>query len=480
MPVTRRAFVAVTATSLAMFGLPAVTAGSAAAETAPKRMMSGWLPYWTTQASMEAFLANSDLFSDISPFWHDAGKSTSTASGVTIKNHSLGYGTRASNLAALKGHGAEVWPSITDGTGAGYMSSVLRNTSKRAALVSQIVNLVNSNGYDGIDLDFEKFAFSDGSSTWSKTRPAWVTFVAELSAQLHANGKKLSVAVPPEGVAGSDYWVYDWKSIGPHIDKLRIMAYDYSWSTPGPIGGPLSWVHKVAAYAVSTMPGSKVQLGTPTYGRDWVKSKSGSGCPSTAQKVYDSKQIGSVLGVGDGSWKRDAASQERYFNYTVKYNGGACTVSRSAWVPDATTVIERAKIASQYGLAGLATWTIGGEQAGQWGPLRDIARTMPFATNAGGGSVGQQVNFKVSKKVVRRGGKVKVSGKLTPARSGAKVKVQRLRAGKWVNLKTVRTSAAGNYKTTVKVGAKAKFRVAVPKTGRYLKAVSGARLVKIR
>lgn len=473
----RLAGVAILASSVALVAMPAASPAAAApsavpaANGVPKRMMSGWLPYWTTAESVNAVVANADLFSDVSPFWHNAATSSSTPSGVTLQNNSLSSGSRASNLATLKGRGIEILPSITDGTGKGHMSSVMKNATKRAALVSQVVNLVMSNGYDGIDLDFEKFAFTDGEASWAATRPAWVAFVAALGAQLHARGKKLAVAVPPMGVSGSNYWVYDWAAIGPHIDKLRIMAYDYSWCAPGPIGGPLSWVEKVSAYAVSVLPPAKVQLGTPTYGRDWVKR---SGCDLAGQKVYDSKQIGSVISnTPSGSWKRDAASQERYFNYSV---GG---VSRSAWVPDSVTVEARARIASKYGLNGLANWTLGGEQASMWAPIRNIAATLPFS--AADGPRSQKVSLKVKSKTGKKGRTVTISGKVTPSRAKAKVRLQVKKGGKWKTVKTVSTGGAGNYKIKFKHStAKSVYRVKALASPRYKAKSSAAFTVRGR
>ncbi len=468
---SRRAVVAFLASSVAFVGLPSISPSAAAptvvsvVDGAPKRMMSGWLPYWTTAESVNAVVANADLFSDVSPFWHNAAKSSSSPSGVELQNNPLSSGTRASNLATLKGRGIAILPSITDGTGAGHMSAVLRDSSKRAALVSQVVNLVMSNGYDGIDLDFEKFAFSDGRSTWAATRPAWVAFVADLGAQLRARGKKFAVTVPPMGVSESDYWVYDWAAIGPHIDKLRIMAYDYSWCTPGPIGGPLSWVEKVAAYAVSVLPPSKVQLGTPTYGRDWINNQPN--CTLTGQKVYDSKQIGSAIsGTPDGSWKRDTASQERYFNYTV------AGVSRSAWVPDYVTVAARARIASKYGLNGLANWTLGGEQSAMWPAIRSIAQTLPFS--AAQGPRRQKVSVKVKSKTGKKGRTVTISGKVTPNGAKVKVRLEVKKGSQWKTVKTVSTGGSGGYRIQFKHNAaKRVYRVNALASAGYYTKLSG-------
>lgn len=443
------------AVAVATFGIVSAPSSASAAAGVPKRVMSGWLPYWSSGQSLNSVVANAELFSDVSPFWHNASSSGSTASGVKIDSHALSSGTRAAHLAVLKSKGIAVLPSITDGTSAGYMSSVLKNPTKRAALVDQVVNLVVSNGYDGVDLDFEKFAFSDGQSSWAATRPVWVAFVAGLGSRLHANGKLLAVSVPPMGVSGSNYWVYDWAGIGPHVDRLRIMAYDYSWCSPGPIGGPLSWVDKVAAFAVSVMPASKVQLGTPTYGRDWVKRST---CTLTGQKVYASRDLGTAVNsTPAGSWKRDPASQERYLNYTETVNGVA--VARSAWLPDHVTVAARARIASKYGLAGIANWTLGGEQNALWAPLRAIALTLPFATSNGVRS--RKVSVKV-KAVNRR--LVKVSGRVLPKRSKVKVRLQVTRAGKWRVVRTVKTTTSGTYVLKMKrpIG-KRSYRVLVVK-----------------
>ncbi|HQR81247.1 MAG TPA: glycosyl hydrolase family 18 protein, partial [Actinomycetota bacterium] len=192
----------------------AVAPGYAADE--PRRFMSGWLPYWSTQTSTSSFVTNSDLFSDISPFWHDARWD---GSKVYIHNH-LQPAVQAAALAKLQGQGVKILPSITDGSGKGRMAATLASEAKRAAHVQEIVNLVLANGYDGIDLDYETFAFTDGSSSWSATRPNWVAFVDELARALHAEGKLLSVTVPPmydaDYDSSSGYWVYDYAGVGKH------------------------------------------------------------------------------------------------------------------------------------------------------------------------------------------------------------------------------------------------------------------------
>lgn len=352
-------------------------------------IVSGWLPYWTTAGSIASMQANKDLLQEVSPFWYSLtwnGKQGVIATQVTSANK-----TAVKSAAAASG--IALWPSFTDGMPARRLAWLMGKPKKRAKLVDKMVNLATTEGYAGLDLDFEKFAFSDGSSTWSATRPKWVQFVEQLGDALHAAGKQLSATTPPlcsmSGVCGgtNGYWVYDWAGIGPYVDRLRIMAYDYSFSSPGPIG-PYPWAEAIVRYAATQVAPGKVQIGVPTYGRDWVRRKANGSlrvngtCPSgadLARHTFDAVQVPSYLaarGLTKADVKWDDTYKESYFQYKRKYSSGGktCTVKREAWYGDARAVVERAKLVEQYQIAGIATWTIGGEDPGQWDALRSLAR----------------------------------------------------------------------------------------------------------
>ena len=157
---------------------PRHSAAPAQAATTPRPIATGWLPYWTSDASISSFAANADLFADVSPFWHDTERGASPGQIVMV-NH-LGAAERASRLAGARRSGKPIIPSITDGTGKGWMSNALSTPAGRSRHALQIVSLVMANGYDGIvDLDYEQFAYADSQSSWTTTRGRWAAFVAE-------------------------------------------------------------------------------------------------------------------------------------------------------------------------------------------------------------------------------------------------------------------------------------------------------------
>lgn len=368
------------------------------AAAATKPIVTGWLPYWTTSASLTSYTANADLFSNVSPFWHDTTEGA-TPGTVRIIDHNIGT-TKASAMATLRASGKKIVPSITDGTATrGWMASVLADPGTRSAHVQQLLDLVVRNGYDGIDLDYEKFAFSDGQASWATTRPAWVAFVAELSARFHAQGLLVTAAVPTSG-----YWVYDFAAIGQHLDSVRVMTYDYSWGTPGPVA-PIWWVEQETTKMLGMIPAAKLMMGVPAYGRDWArKNADGSfvitdaanrpttlaACPSTvstATRAPDANKTAGIIATPGAIVTRDASADEVKVLYNQSYSGEGkfCTVHREAWLADAATVVNRARMIVGKGAAGIALWTVGGEDPGQWAPLRALAQSVapPFVPAGG-------------------------------------------------------------------------------------------------
>lgn len=410
-PSTRRwATFAAAVAGLALVGT-LVPAEAATPTPPPRKIVTGWMPYWSTAASTAAVVDNKDLFSEVSPFWYSATW-TGTTSAITQQ---VSSSSKASALAALRGAGVKIVPSLTDGMPAKRMAKVMASSASRAKFISRLVALAVTNDYDGLDLDFEKFAFSDGRSTWSTTRPAWVTFVAQLSSALHAKGKILSVTTPPLYNAGrtstSGYWVYDWAGISRYVDRLRIMTYDYSVS--GYPIAPFYWVESVIKFAVTQVPSGKIQVGVASYGRsrvvNWRPTPTSSlvpkiigTCPTNRPSNYKSVQtfdaavvdsVAPTVATSGSTWSKSAAvrtwnapysgktgTYETYFTYSTTFKGvtstGAatsCTVYRSGWYDEAKAAKVRAGLVGKYRLAGIAQWTIGREDKAQWGPLRDIA-----------------------------------------------------------------------------------------------------------
>jgi chitinase len=99
----------------------------------------------------------------------------------------------------------------------------------RAAFTANLVHLVTSRGYDGLDIDMEPLIASDA--------PGYETFIRDLKAQMTAASPKLlltaATAAQPEMFA----------RLSPSFDQINLMTYDLA----GPWTGFKTW-HNSALY----------------------------------------------------------------------------------------------------------------------------------------------------------------------------------------------------------------------------------------
>ena len=397
-----------------------VLPGTARADGAPpKRIVSGWIPYWMSSPAhpegINSTVQNADLFTDVSPFWFSA--TSKSGGGVQIKfnpNFTNGAANAAWAMGQLRAAGVTVFPSIADGSGKGRMAATLADPGLRAAHVADIVNLVVSNGYDGIDLDYEAFAFSDGSSSWAATKPNWTAFVQELGGALHAQGKQLAVTIPPPcsmgGTCGvnSGYWVYNITGIAPSVDRIRIMAYDYHVGSIGAIA-PMPWVRAIVQYTVTIMDPARLQIGVPTYGRAWTRKTASGGeltagtCPAKTSTSYklltanasvtdaDIPGLLAANGVPDSAVQWSDSDQENWVYYDKKLqwtdSAGAaqtCIAKRVMWFVGPQAVLARTQLVGEFGLSAAAYWTVGGENPAQWPMIRAYGQSLaPAGTDVG-------------------------------------------------------------------------------------------------
>ena len=275
-------------------------------------------------------------------------------------------------------------PSIRDEMPAGGMAAILADPALRVRHIAAIMAFAADNDVDGIDLDYEQFAFADGASTWEATRPNWVAFVEELAAELHDSGRTLTISIPPvydpATTGDRGYWVYDHGTIAEHVDAIRIMAYDYSVGEPGPIS-PLPWVRDAVAGTSAAVPEElhhKLVLGVPAYGSNWVVSTIGE-CPPSAEgrTSVTARSVADLAAKRGATPQYDPVTAEWSFAYALTVEAGSisCIQNRKVHWVDTEGIAARVEVARRAGWGGVALWALGYEDDAAWQALVDASRT---------------------------------------------------------------------------------------------------------
>ena len=496
----------------------------------PRTIVTGWIPYYSVKTVMpfikklpSAVVAapgapvtcepneyspednaalntsylytNKDLMKEVMPFWYTLKSPTEIRDDYTIGNPSW---PMADTLCLMRKTGLKIIPTMTDGTNELVLAGYLAKTEMRTTIVKSIVDLVMKNGFDGIDLDFEGFAFVDANTTWVKTAPNWLLFIKELSAQLHASQKLLSISSPyafNPSEKQKGYTVYSWPDIASSIDRLRIMTYDYSVVKPGPIG-PIDWTEKTLQYAVSIMPASKVFIGLPGYGRDWVTAVNGT-CPVSAPPGLTAGAKAAVFKMNYANAKAaidlatpvfDVKNSEVTYSYVQSFNGltakGAattCIVSRTVWYQNDRSYTERMNLVAKYRLGGAALWTLGMEDQSATAAMRSVALAIApdVVTNTltVENADTRQVNFG---DIFTLKGGFTLKDKSPVAGLVVNVEIKRANESTWRKIAESTTTLDGTISIPVTIAGTAAFRLTTVGTWERAESTSSEEIVNVR
>ena len=345
--------------------------------------VDGWAPYWALDDSAGEISRRAGSMREVSPFWFNV-------TGVTQIEIDRNAAEKLTKKFLKKTRDAAVVPSIVDKLPAGQMAAILADPTTRQRHVEAIVAFARNGKYDGIDVNYEQFAFADGRDTWEATRPNWVSFVAELAERLHSEGRTLTVSIPVVYDAGqtsdSGYWVYDYGAIVDHVDSIRMMAYDYSVAEPGPIA-PLDFVRRAIDGAIeATGRPDKLVLGIPAYGRNWRLSTAGA-CPQPDEAKgitvpgttsVTARSVDDLIERRNATPVYDPVTAEWSFEYELEITDGAltCVQTRRVHYVDANGVRARMDMAIEAGLGGIAVWALGFDDDDVWDTIL-IDATLP-------------------------------------------------------------------------------------------------------
>ncbi len=277
---------------------------------------------------------------------------------MTTSWGTLTHGHNATMYAFARSRGMKILAGVTNvrrwRPDERMIHAMLSSPVRRAALITEIVALVQRLGYDGVHIDFENVPAAD--------RETLTRFVQDVAEPLHARGKLVMVAVPPktsDDVRDPSRGAFDYRALGWLSDLIVVMAYDqhYSSSRPGPVAS-LPWVQEVVRFTLSQVPPSRVVLGVPLYGYEWPL-----------------RRWARARAFGYGTIMARAAER----GATVHWHNEAkvpyyATSRHVVWFEDARSVEYKVGFAQQQQLAGVAVWRLGLEDPHVWEALSDRYR----------------------------------------------------------------------------------------------------------
>ena len=259
------------------------------------------------------------------------------------------------------GYGLQVWGvwdnfNYKNETGTDVSTyQVLSSTSKRQALVQNIVNTSLELGLDGVNIDFEGLTEDCGIH--------YVQFLRELSVLCRHNGLILSVDnyVP---FHFNNFYRLDIQ--GQVTDYVIIMGYDEHWITGGEAGSvaSLEYVSNGLDKTLDQVPAEKVVNALPFYTILW-----------STQGVNVTGQYITLANVGDYLQRMNAATvwdEVACQNYAEWQSGEA---TYQIWVEDEESIAVKLDVMKVKNIGGVAVWRLGYGTPAAWNLIASYAGT---------------------------------------------------------------------------------------------------------
>lgn len=222
--------------------------------------------------------------------------------------------------------------------------AVISDREKSSRLFQSIERTLKEKGYYGLNIDFEYVSPSD--------KEAFLEFIASADRYFHHLGYYLSISLAPkyrDDQKGLLYESHDYEKLSEHVDHVILMTYEWGYTYgPAMAVAPYNEVKKVLDYAITRIPRSKIVMGIPNYGYDFIipyKEK------QKAQSITNPQAIPLAF-RNHAEILRSKTSRTPYFRYKKD------EIMHEVHFDDPCSIEEKLSLLDDLNIAGGSIWTV--------------------------------------------------------------------------------------------------------------------------
>jgi len=322
------------------------------------KVVYGWNPYWAG-STFHNYQWN--LLSHLCHFSYELNSATGNA--ITTHN----WATDSAVTSALaNGVKVDLCVTLMDTT----LHYFLINSTARQTLITNLINLIQTRGANGVNIDFEGMKSADSAN--------FKTFMIALCNQMHDSipGSQVSYCLPAVEWTTNKYSV---KALIPYVDMFIIMGYDYYYGG-STIAGPTDPLYNfltsynytltksITYYLNQGVPNSKLILGLPYYGKQWKTNSDTIGSGTTASGTspfYNTVRTNSSGNYSTKHWNETS--------FTPYYTFQSGSQWYQCWIDDAYSLGRRFEMVNHRGIGGMGIWALGYDDGYTelWDKIRD-------------------------------------------------------------------------------------------------------------
>lgn len=222
---------------------------------------------------------------------------------------------------------------------------VLLNQQIQDVIIENILNILKSKGYYGVNLAFQFINTSN--------QQLYLTFLKKAADRLHSEGYFVFLTLNP-GLAynGTEvtFQKINYTEFSNIADGILFLSYDWGSVQRSPIQYSMVTTSAFLDYIVAQIPLDKIRIVLPTLGYDWqlpyVPGRSKANALNFDSALALAAQMKAVI-------QYDENTLSAYFEYTDINNQ-----QHIVWFKDARSIDTSLKILQSYGIKGIGVWNI--------------------------------------------------------------------------------------------------------------------------
>lgn len=247
-------------------------------------------------------------------------------------------------------------------------ASMASNPTSRKSFIDSSIRLARSNGFHGLDLDWEYPSSAAEMSNFGTLLREWRSAVV---AEASSSGRQRLLLAAAVFYSNNYYSVlYPVQAVADSLDWVNLMAYDFygpGWSR---VTGPPAALYDpsnagprgdagVRSWTQAGLPAKKAVLGFPYYGYAWTLSNANSHsyyAPTTGAAISPDGSI------GYGQIRKFIVDNRATTVYNASVVGDYCYAG-TTWIgyDDNQSIVTKVRYAKQKGLLGYFSWHVGAD-----------------------------------------------------------------------------------------------------------------------
>jgi spore germination protein len=230
--------------------------------------------------------------------------------------------------------------------------NILNDEEIQKNLINNILFMMDSKGYYGLNIDFQYIHPSD--------RERFVDFIKRITMELNEKGYQVFITITPssfEVETGIVYQGIDYKGLGEAANGVVLLSYAWGYSYGVPIGIlPFVTVRKLIDYAAAQIPNDRITMGIPIIGYVWqlpyIEGETMANAISHENAVELAGEVGATI-------QYDEVSQTSFFHFVNIYE-------YMVLFKDARGIEGMLNLMDEYKFNGMAVWNIMSFFAQMW------------------------------------------------------------------------------------------------------------------